>query len=392
MAQAQNRGGQRQGGGGSIWIRSRARRGGGAWRAGGYGVRRDWQARRAAGAAAGASCGGARIGRESGEAGRCGCSRGRRSGSGRSSGGGRAGGDGFGSSPAAGSGVDRGRRPAGGAGRGADQGLLVGAGDEGDSADDSSFNSCLEDTKHERGTSRISMDSPLLWIRVDPEMEYLAEIHFHQPIQMWINQLEKDKDVISQSQEITVLEKLPQLSFAVINALNNFLNDTKDTDLAGLLHLVKFYKSHRFDTDIGLPRPNDFHDIPEYFVLEEEKAIVIHTILFLAGINTLLQVHFGTRLPAVMAGSYTYIYTVVAIIISPQYVLFIGAPFERFVYTMRSLQGALIIAGVFEAVIGFFGIWRVFIRFVLHMLKNQIQNIAKGKPKSSCETRLIVQD
>ncbi|XP_044947352.1 transcription initiation factor TFIID subunit 2 isoform X3 [Hordeum vulgare subsp. vulgare] len=74
--------------------------------------------------------------------------------------------------------------------------------------------------------NRTSMDSPLLWIRVDPEMEYLAEIHFHQPIQMW------------------------------------------DTDLAGLLHLVKFYKSRRFDTDIGLPRPNDFHDIPEYFVLE----------------------------------------------------------------------------------------------------------------------------
>ena len=31
---------------------------------------------------------------------------------------------------------------------------------------------------------------------------------------------------------------------------------------------------------------------------------------------------------------------------------------------MRSLQGALIIAGVFQAVIGFFGIWRVFIRFL----------------------------
>ncbi|WVZ64918.1 hypothetical protein U9M48_014365 [Paspalum notatum var. saurae] len=135
--------------------------------------------------------------------------------------------------------------------------------------------------------NRTSIDSPLLWIRVDPEMEYLAEIHFHQPIQMWINQLEKDKDVISQSQAISVLEKLPQLSVAVINALNNFLNDTKAfwrvrieaafalavtaseaTDLAGLLHLVKFYKSRRFDADIGMPRPNDFHDIPEYFVLE----------------------------------------------------------------------------------------------------------------------------
>uniref|UniRef100_A0A0E0B2U2 Transcription initiation factor TFIID subunit 2 n=1 Tax=Oryza glumipatula TaxID=40148 RepID=A0A0E0B2U2_9ORYZ len=135
--------------------------------------------------------------------------------------------------------------------------------------------------------NRASMDAPLLWIRVDPEMEYLTEIHFHQPVQMWINQLEKDKDVISQSQAISVLEKSPQLTFAVTNALNNFLNDTKafwrvrveaayalavtaseGTELTGLLHLVKFYKSRRFDADIGLPRPNDFHDIPEYFVLE----------------------------------------------------------------------------------------------------------------------------
>jgi nucleobase transporter 1/2 len=29
---------------------------------------------------------------------------------------------------------------------------------------------------------------------------------------------------------------------------------------------------------------------------------------------------------------------------------------------MRSLQGALIIAGVVQAIIGFFGIWRIFIR------------------------------
>jgi nucleobase transporter 1/2 len=54
-----------------------------------------------------------------------------------------------------------------------------------------------------------------------------------------------------------------------------------------------------------------------------EKAIVIQTILFLAGINTLLQVHFGTRLPAVMAGSYTYIYATTAIALSPRYLIII---------------------------------------------------------------------
>lgn len=122
-----------------------------------------------------------------------------------------------------------------------------------------------------------SVESPLLWLRADPEMEYLAEIHFHQPVQMWvrlnfvihnifigrlhvflfiisglsrcfcgvlgefyyskyllqfvfcyqINQLEKDKDVIAQAQAITTLEMLPQPSFSVVNALNNFLRDPK---------------------------------------------------------------------------------------------------------------------------------------------------------------------
>lgn len=57
--------------------------------------------------------------------------------------------------------------------------------------------------------------------------------------------------------------------------------------------------------------------------MQAEKAIVIQTILFLSGINTLLQVHFGTRLPAVMSGSYTYIYPAVAIILSPRYALLI---------------------------------------------------------------------
>ncbi|XP_004508576.1 transcription initiation factor TFIID subunit 2 isoform X2 [Cicer arietinum] len=134
---------------------------------------------------------------------------------------------------------------------------------------------------------RSSTESPLLWIRADPDMEYLAENHFNQPVQMWINQLEKDKDVIAQAQAIAALESSPQLSFSVVNALNSFLTDSKafwrvrieaafalanssseETDFSGLLHLVKFYKSRRFDPDIGLPKPNDFHDFAEYFVLE----------------------------------------------------------------------------------------------------------------------------
>lgn len=43
-----------------------------------------------------------------------------------------------------------------------------------------------------------------------------------------------------------------------------------------------------------------------------EKAQVIETLLFVAGINTLLQTLVGTRLPVVMGGSYAFIIPAIA--------------------------------------------------------------------------------
>jgi transcription initiation factor TFIID subunit 2 len=102
-----------------------------------------------------------------------------------------------------------------------------------------------------------------------------------------VNQLEKDGDVVAQAQAIASLEALKQHSFSIVNALKNVLTDSKvfwririaaafalaktaseESDWAGLQHLIKFYKSRRFDAEIGLPKPNDFRDFPEYFVLE----------------------------------------------------------------------------------------------------------------------------
>ncbi|KAL0701686.1 hypothetical protein Bca4012_057808 [Brassica carinata] len=146
--------------------------------------------------------------------------------------------------------------------------------------------------------NKTSIESPLAWIKADPEMEYIAEVHLHQPLQMWVNQLEKDGDVVGQAQAIASLEALKQHSFSVVNALNNILTDSKvfwririgaafalaksaseETDWAGLQHLIKFYKSRRFDAEIGLPKPNDFRDFPEYFVLEA----IPHTIAMVRG-------------------------------------------------------------------------------------------------------------
>ncbi|BBH09705.1 Xanthine/uracil permease family protein [Prunus dulcis] len=68
-----------------------------------------------------------------------------------------------------------------------------------------------------------------------------------------------------------------------------------------------------------------------------EKAEVIETLLFVAGINTLLQTVFGTRLPVVMG---------------------------RFKQSMRAIQGAVIVASFFQMILGFLGFVRIFGRFL----------------------------
>ncbi|XVF44969.1 hypothetical protein PTKIN_Ptkin02bG0165900 [Pterospermum kingtungense] len=93
-----------------------------------------------------------------------------------------------------------------------------------------------------------------------------------------------------------------------------------------------------------------------------EKAEVINTILFVAGINTLLQTFFGTRLPVVMGASYAFIIPTISIAFSRRYSIFID-PRQRFKESMRDVQGALIVASLFTMIVGFFGFWRIFSRF-----------------------------
>lgn len=51
-----------------------------------------------------------------------------------------------------------------------------------------------------------------------------------------------------------------------------------------------------------------------HFSIQGDKARVIQTLLFVAGINTLLQALFGTRLPAIVGGSFAYVIPIVYII------------------------------------------------------------------------------
>ncbi|KAK7270226.1 hypothetical protein RIF29_23221 [Crotalaria pallida] len=94
-----------------------------------------------------------------------------------------------------------------------------------------------------------------------------------------------------------------------------------------------------------------------------EKAKMIQSLLFVSGLSTLLQSWFGTRLPAVVVGSYTYIIPTISIVQASRYSAYTD-PYERFTQTIRGIQGALIVSACFQMVIGFFGFWRNATRFL----------------------------
>ncbi|CAO2815825.1 unnamed protein product [Amaranthus hypochondriacus] len=93
-----------------------------------------------------------------------------------------------------------------------------------------------------------------------------------------------------------------------------------------------------------------------------DKARVIQTLLFVAGINTLLQALFGTRLPTVVGGSFAYIIPIAYIINDPS-LQRIPNDHDRFIQTMRAIQGALIVSSSLQIILGYSQLWGLFTRF-----------------------------
>ncbi|MGH0148697.1 UNVERIFIED_CONTAM: hypothetical protein FKN15_013567 [Acipenser sinensis] len=80
---------------------------------------------------------------------------------------------------------------------------------------DGSFNHTLQieenSLKHDipcHSKSRRA-DSPLLWIRIDPDMSILRKVEFEQADFMWQYQLRYERDVVAQEESIAALEKFP---------------------------------------------------------------------------------------------------------------------------------------------------------------------------------------
>ncbi|KAL0325649.1 UNVERIFIED_CONTAM: Nucleobase-ascorbate transporter 3, partial [Sesamum radiatum] len=93
-----------------------------------------------------------------------------------------------------------------------------------------------------------------------------------------------------------------------------------------------------------------------------DNARVIQALLFMSGVNTLLQTWFGTRLPTVMGPSFAYVISVLAIINDLSDSDF-QSEHERFTHTMRAIQGSLIVSS-FVNIILYGNVWRNLTRFM----------------------------
>ncbi|XP_004499100.1 nucleobase-ascorbate transporter 3 [Cicer arietinum] len=87
-----------------------------------------------------------------------------------------------------------------------------------------------------------------------------------------------------------------------------------------------------------------------------DKARVIQTLLFMSGVNTLLQSWFGSRLPVVMGGSLAFVLPVMSIINDYNDQSF-SSEHQRFTYTMRTIQGSLIVSSFINIFLGYSRTW-----------------------------------
>ncbi|KAJ0953546.1 putative xanthine/uracil/vitamin C permease [Helianthus annuus] len=92
----------------------------------------------------------------------------------------------------------------------------------------------------------------------------------------------------------------------------------------------------------------------------EDTSMVVSTVLFISGITTLLQANFGSRLPLIQGPSFVFLAPALAIINSPE---FLGLNGNNFKHIMKELQGAIIIASAFQALLGYSGLMALLLSY-----------------------------
>ncbi|KAK5831802.1 nucleobase-ascorbate transporter 3-like [Gossypium arboreum] len=93
-----------------------------------------------------------------------------------------------------------------------------------------------------------------------------------------------------------------------------------------------------------------------------DKARVIQALLFMSSINTLLQTLIGSRLPTVMGASIAYTLPLFSIINDYNDEDF-ASPHDRFVHSMRTIQGSMIVSSFLNIILGYGRAWGELTRF-----------------------------
>lgn len=161
-------------------------------------------------------------------------------------------------------------------------------------------------------------------------------------------QRELEPDPVSQSQdteEATVksahlkyeIRETPGLFFLIIYAIQHYLS------IIGSLILIPLVI------------------VPAMGGSNEDTAKVVSTVLLLSGISTLLHSFFGSRLPLVQGASFVYLAPVLTIIFSNE---LSTTSKNRFKDTMREVQGAMIVASIFQLIVGYSGLMSVLLRMI----------------------------
>lgn len=156
-------------------------------------------------------------------------------------------------------------------------------------------------------------------------------------------QRELEPDLVSQSQdadEATVksshlkyeLRETPGLFFLILYAIQHYLS------IIGSLILIPL---------VIVPAMNGSN---------EDTAKLVSTVLLVSGISTLLHSLFGSRLPLVQGASFVYLAPALTIIFSNEVP---ATSKNRFKDTMRELQGAMIVAAMFQLIVGYSGLMSV---------------------------------
>ncbi|MCO5587674.1 hypothetical protein L7F22_041625 [Adiantum nelumboides] len=101
--------------------------------------------------------------------------------------------------------------------------------------------------------------------------------------------------------------------------------------------------------------------VPAMGGTDNDTARVVSTVLMVTGITSLLHTFVGSRLPLIQGASFVYLAPALAIINSTE---FQRKGADRFKGTMRELQGAVIIASIFQTFLGYSGLMSFVLRFI----------------------------